>query len=108
MAVYAAADRGECTESEAERLVRSFLSAGVDTTINGIGHGGAAALLHICADEVRIIAFVGKQHLGRGPIGIHDRQIAFEVGGFAPSQRHSYGQAQRIDAEMDLGRKTTF
>lgn len=38
MAVFEAADRGECTEAEAERLVRSFLSAGVDTTVNGIGH----------------------------------------------------------------------
>jgi cytochrome P450 len=38
MAVYEAADRGECSDDEAERLVRSFLSAGVDTTVNGIGH----------------------------------------------------------------------
>jgi 4-methoxybenzoate monooxygenase (O-demethylating) len=38
MAVFAAADRGECSEAEAERLVRSFLSAGVDTTVNGIAH----------------------------------------------------------------------
>jgi cytochrome P450 len=38
MAVYEAADRGECTPEEAERLVRSFLSAGVDTTVNGIGN----------------------------------------------------------------------
>jgi len=38
MAVFDAADRGECTAEEAERLVRSFLSAGVDTTVNGIGH----------------------------------------------------------------------
>ena len=37
-AVYEAADRGECSDAEAERLVRSFLSAGVDTTVNGIGH----------------------------------------------------------------------
>ena len=37
-AVFAAADRGECSEAEAERLVRSFLSAGVDTTVNGIGN----------------------------------------------------------------------
>jgi cytochrome P450 len=36
--VYEAADRGDCTEDEAERLVRSFLSAGVDTTVNGIGN----------------------------------------------------------------------
>jgi 4-methoxybenzoate monooxygenase (O-demethylating) len=38
MGVYAAADRGDCTADEAERLVRSFLSAGVDTTVNGIGN----------------------------------------------------------------------
>lgn len=37
-AVYEAADAGDCTADEAERLVRSFLSAGVDTTVNGIGH----------------------------------------------------------------------
>ncbi len=37
-AVYAAADRGDCTPAEAERLVRSFLSAGVDTTVNGIAN----------------------------------------------------------------------
>ncbi len=36
--VYAAADRGECSPEEAERLVRSFLTAGVDTTVNGIGN----------------------------------------------------------------------
>ncbi len=34
--VYEAADRGECSHVEAERLVRSFLTAGVDTTVNGI------------------------------------------------------------------------
>lgn len=38
MAVYEAADRGECTMTEAERLVRSFLTAGVDTTVNGIAN----------------------------------------------------------------------
>lgn len=36
--VYAAADRGDCDHAEAERLVRSFLTAGVDTTVNGIGN----------------------------------------------------------------------
>jgi 4-methoxybenzoate monooxygenase (O-demethylating) len=38
MQVYEAADRGECSPDEAERLVRSFLTAGVDTTVNGIGN----------------------------------------------------------------------
>lgn len=37
-AVYQSADRGDCTDEEAERLVRSLLSAGVDTTINGISN----------------------------------------------------------------------
>lgn len=36
MAVYEAADKGACSQEEAERLVRSLLSAGVDTTVNGI------------------------------------------------------------------------
>jgi hypothetical protein len=37
-AVYEACSRGECSEEEAARLVRSFLSAGIDTTINGVGN----------------------------------------------------------------------
>lgn len=36
--IYRAADEGHCTEEESHRLVRSFLSAGVDTTVNGIGN----------------------------------------------------------------------
>ncbi len=36
--VYAAADAGDITEPEAALLVRSFLSAGVDTTVTGIGN----------------------------------------------------------------------
>lgn len=35
---FEAADRGEVTAEEAERLVRSFLTAGVDTTVNGLGN----------------------------------------------------------------------
>lgn len=35
---FEAADRGEVTHEEAERLVRSFLTAGVDTTVNGLGN----------------------------------------------------------------------
>jgi cytochrome P450 len=35
--IYAAVDTGELTEDEAPLLVRSFLSAGVDTTVNGLG-----------------------------------------------------------------------
>lgn len=36
--IYQAADAGEITQEQAPMLVRSFLSAGVDTTINGIGN----------------------------------------------------------------------
>lgn len=36
-AIFAAADDGEVTEEEAGLLVRIFISAGMDTTINGIG-----------------------------------------------------------------------
>lgn len=38
MQVFHAVDEGECSEDEAERLVRSLLSAGLDTTVNGIGN----------------------------------------------------------------------
>lgn len=44
--VFEAADRGECTEDEASQLVRAFLAAGVDTTINGIGNLLYALALH--------------------------------------------------------------
>jgi cytochrome P450 len=51
---YQAADAGEITHEQAPLLVRSFLSAGVDTTINGLGnalyalasHPGEYAKLH--------------------------------------------------------------
>ena len=36
--IYANADEGTITEAEAAMLVRSFLSAGVDTTVTGIGN----------------------------------------------------------------------
>lgn len=36
--IYEAADAGEITQEEAGKLIRSFLSAGVDTTVTGIGN----------------------------------------------------------------------
>jgi cytochrome P450 len=36
--VFAAADRGDVTEEEAALLVRSLLSAGLDTTVHGLGN----------------------------------------------------------------------
>lgn len=44
--LYAAADRGEITDEEAGLLVRSLLSAGIDTTVQGL-----AWCLHLLAAE---------------------------------------------------------
>ena len=74
----------------------------------GRDHCDATAPFHIFANEVSIIAFVGKQHLWCWPVCVHDRQIALEVGDFAARQGKRYGQAHRIDAEMDFGREATF
>lgn len=38
MQIYAFADEGVVTEDEAGLLVRSFLTAGIDTTVNGLGN----------------------------------------------------------------------
>lgn len=42
--IFAAVDTGEVTEEEAKMLFRAFLSAGGDTTINGLGNA-----LYLCA-----------------------------------------------------------
>lgn len=44
--IYQAAEAGEITLEEAPMLVRSFLSAGVDTTVNGIGNAIYALVQH--------------------------------------------------------------
>jgi len=49
--IYGAADEGEITEHEATHLVRPFLTAGVDTTVNGIGNTLLALATH--PDEYR-------------------------------------------------------
>lgn len=61
MGIYASADSGEITEEEAGMLVRSLLSAGVDTTVTGIGsalwclatHPQEYARLHAAPDLAR-------------------------------------------------------
>ncbi|MGX0964846.1 cytochrome P450 [Bradyrhizobium japonicum] len=49
--IYQAADDGEITEHEATHLVRPFLTAGIDTTVNGIGNTLLALATH--PDEYR-------------------------------------------------------
>ncbi|MBR0911957.1 cytochrome P450 [Bradyrhizobium japonicum] len=51
MMIYQAADDGEITEHEATHLVRPFLTAGIDTTVNGIGNTLLALATH--PDEYR-------------------------------------------------------
>lgn len=53
--IYQAADHGEITHEQAPLLVRSFLSAGVDTTINGIGNT-LFALAHHPAEYAKLHA----------------------------------------------------
>jgi len=102
----------EFVEAAFDHVAQS-VDCGIDRELDqpvplGRDHRGAAAPLHIFANEVSIITFIGEQYPGRWPVGIHDRPIALVVGDFAARQGEGYGQAQRIDAEMDLGRKATF
>ena len=104
--------RFELVEAAFDHVAQG-IDCGIDGKLDqavplGRDHRCAAALLHVLANEVSIIALVGKQHIGWWSFGIHDRHISFEVGGFAPCQRHRYGQAQRIYAEMALGREAAF
>ena len=109
-----------CQPSGVLQLVKATLdhvAQGVDGGIDGqldepvaLGrdHRDTTATFHIFANEVSIIAFIGQQHFGRWPVGIHNRQIAFVIRRFTAGQCERYGQAQRIDAEVDFGRKATF
>jgi 4-methoxybenzoate monooxygenase (O-demethylating) len=53
--IYQAADRGEIAHEQAPMLVRSFLSAGVDTTINGLGNA-LYSLAHHPAEYAKLHA----------------------------------------------------
>lgn len=102
----------EFVEAAFDHVAQS-IDCGIDGKLDqpvsfGRDHRDAAALFHVVANEVSVIALVSEEHSGRWPMGVHDRPIALIVGGFAARQGKGYGQAQRIDAEMDLGRKATF
>ena len=102
----------ELVEAALDHIAQG-IDCGIDGQLDqavplGRDHRNTAAPSHVFANEVSIIAFVGKQHLGRWPVRVHDRQIAFVIGDFAAGQGKGHGQAQRIDAEMDISRKATF
>ena len=79
-----------------------------ETVSLGWDHGKSTTFLHVIADEVSIIALISQQHFGGWTFCLHDRQIALVVRHLATCECDGYGQAQRIDAEMDFGRKATF
>ena len=93
------------------------VAQGVDCTIDwkldepvflGWDHGKSTAPSHVMANEISVIAFVSQQDFGCGTFRIHDRHIALVVRDLASRESNRYGKAQRIDAEMDFGRKATF
>lgn len=60
--IHAAADTGEITPEEATLLVRSLLTAGIDTTVNGL----AAALLHLAQSPSEWARLRADPSLARG------------------------------------------
>lgn len=72
------------------------IDRGVDRPLDqpfppGRDESNSAVVFQIFANEVSIIAFVGEQHLGCWPIGLHDRQVVFIIGDFAPGYGKCYG-----------------
>lgn len=60
--IFAASDTGEITEEEAKLLFRAFLSAGGDTTVNGIGN----ALYYLARNQGQWDALIQDLTLARG------------------------------------------
>mgnify|MGYP003417083147 CR=1 FL=1 len=60
------------------------------------------------SEPVGIIALVGEQDFCGRAFLFQERAIASEVRDLAARESKAYGEAQSIDAEMDLGRKATF
>lgn len=99
--IYAAADAGEISHYEAANMIRSFLAAGVETTINGIAHTINLLAAHpeqwalVKADPAKVRAAFDEmlrfdsavQIIARNtlddmvyegtPMGRHDKVIAF-------------------------------
>ena len=93
--------------------VAQCVGCAIDWNLNkpvflGWDHGKSATLSHVIANEISVIAFVGQQHFGCRAFCLHDGQIALVVRDLASRESNRYGKAQRIDAEMDFGRKATF
>jgi 4-methoxybenzoate monooxygenase (O-demethylating) len=85
--IYQAADAGEITQDEAPMLVRSFLSAGVDTTVNGIGN----ALLCLAQHPQEYAKLRAKPELARN---------AFEEGLRYESAVQTFFRTTNVDVAL--------
>lgn len=90
MMIYQAADEGEISEHEATHLVRPFLTAGIDTTVNGIGNTLLALATH--PDEYRKLH--GQPELARN---------AFEEGLRYDSPVQTFFRTTSRDVEIGGG-----
>jgi len=94
--IFAAADAGEITEAEAGMLVRSLLSAGVDTTVTGIGN----ALWCLATNPSQFNLLKNNPNLIR---------TAFEEVLRFTSPVHSFCRTANVDTEVggiDIGKGT--
>lgn len=73
----------------------------------GRNDGHAAAIFHVLADRVGVIAAVGQQDACGRPVRLHQGSIAAVVGDLAAGDLGRYGQAHAVRAEVDLGREAT-
>lgn len=85
--IYAAADAGEIDEEEAAKLVRSLLSAGIDTTVTGLGN----ALWCFANNPGEFEKLKADPKLARG---------AFEEAIRYTSPVHSFCRTAHVDAEV--------
>lgn len=85
--IYAAADAGELTEEEAGMLVRSLLSAGIDTTVTGLG----SALWCLATNPSEFDRLKAEPALARG---------AFEETLRFTSPVHSFCRTADLDTEV--------
>ena len=106
--IHAAADAGEVTRDEAEVLVRSLLTAGVDTTVNGLG----AALYCLARSPTQYARLRADPNLARGafeeavrlesPVQIffrtttRDVQIGKEPNDDQPTNTATIGEGRKV------------
>jgi len=95
--IHAAADAGELTPEEAPMVVRSLLTAGVDTTVSGLG----AALLCLATHPAQFQVLRANPHLAKAAF---EEAVRFET----PVQTFFRTTTRPVElggATLDAGRK---